>query len=84
MIENKHEFISIFLDNKHSMSKFLIYLNITFNFTQEMNKTLLQGGDNVLNIDLSNFYHSLYTHSIPWVIMGKENAKAKKAVLPIN
>ena len=43
-----------------------------------MNKTLLQGGDNVLNIDLSNFYHSLYTHSIPWVIMGKENAKAKK------
>lgn len=78
MIENKHEFISIFLDNKHSMSKFFNLFEYNFNFTQEMNKTLLQGGDNVLNIDLSNFYHSLYTHSIPWVIMGKENAKAKK------
>lgn len=29
----------------------------------------------ILRIDLSNFYNSIYTHSITWALIGKENAK---------
>ena len=32
----------------------------------------------VLKADLSRFYHTLYTHSIPWALHTKETAKAKK------
>lgn len=28
-----------------------------------------------LRLDLSKFYSTIYTHSIPWAILGKENAK---------
>ncbi|MFK3727420.1 RNA-directed DNA polymerase [Staphylococcus epidermidis] len=53
-------------------------LDFDFKFTDDLRKSLLLGGKHILNIDLSNFYHSLYTHSIPWVIMGKKNAKKDK------
>ncbi|EUD50800.1 hypothetical protein O666_02779, partial [Staphylococcus aureus M0651] len=53
-------------------------------FTDNLKKTLLYGGNHILNVDLSNFYHSLYTHSIPWVIMGKKNAKKERKVFQIN
>lgn len=32
----------------------------------------------VLQTDIARFYPSIYTHSIPWAIEGKENAKAKR------
>jgi hypothetical protein len=32
----------------------------------------------VLKADLSRFYHSLYTHSIPWALHGKDYAKANR------
>jgi hypothetical protein len=32
----------------------------------------------VLKADLSRFYHTLYTHSIPWALHGKEVAKTRK------
>jgi hypothetical protein len=32
----------------------------------------------LLKADLSRFYHTLYTHSIPWALHTKEIAKAKK------
>jgi len=32
----------------------------------------------VLKADLSRFYHTLYTHSIPWALHSKETAKARK------
>ncbi|MFW3612725.1 RNA-directed DNA polymerase [Staphylococcus caprae] len=78
MIENKQEFINVFVNNNYSLSKFFNLFDFNFEFTQEINKTLLQGGHNILHMDLSNFYHSLYTHSIPWVIMGKKQAKASQ------
>lgn len=31
-----------------------------------------------MHTDISNCYPSIYTHSIPWAIMGKEDAKARK------
>lgn len=29
----------------------------------------------VLNADISRFFHTVYTHSIPWAVIGKEKAK---------
>jgi hypothetical protein len=34
----------------------------------------------VLRTDISKFYHSIYTHSIPWAIHGKAYAKANRRV----
>ncbi|UQA65792.1 RNA-directed DNA polymerase [Staphylococcus hominis] len=78
MQNNKKQFINIFLNNQFSTSKFFSLLDFDFKFTDDLRKSLLLGGKHILNIDLSNFYHSLYTHSIPWVIMGKKNAKKDK------
>ncbi|QIG54508.1 hypothetical protein G6N82_10410 [Altererythrobacter sp. BO-6] len=30
----------------------------------------------ILSLDLNRFYGSIYTHSIPWAVLGKEKAKA--------
>ena len=35
-------------------------------------------GRYALQTDISQFYQSIYTHSIPWAIHGKENAKKQK------
>lgn len=78
MQENKKEFKEVFLTNKFSTSKFFSLPDFDFKFTDNLKKTLLYGGNHILNVDLSNFYHSLYTHSIPWVIMGKKNAKKER------
>ncbi len=32
----------------------------------------------ILKTDISRFYHSIYTHSIPWAMDGKLNAKANR------
>ena len=32
----------------------------------------------IFKADINQFYHSIYTHSIPWAIHGKSAAKAKK------
>lgn len=75
---NKESIQGIFLQNKFSTSKFFSLADFDFNFTDKLKKSLLFGGKHILNLDLSNFYHSLYTHSIPWVIMGKKEAKRNK------
>lgn len=31
----------------------------------------------ILNVDINRFYGSVYTHSIPWAVLGKEDAKAR-------
>jgi len=76
--DNKQEFVDMFSNNKLSTSKFFNQLNFDYRTTQEIKETLLYGGTKKLNLDLSNFYHTLYTHSIPWMIVGKEQAKKNR------
>lgn len=33
----------------------------------------------ILNLDINRFYGSIYTHSIPWAVLGKEEAKKRFA-----
>ncbi|MBS7576100.1 MULTISPECIES: RNA-directed DNA polymerase [unclassified Enterococcus] len=83
MYDNKDEFINIFLNNSFSTSKFFDSPKYKFSTTDEIKQKLLHSGDKQLHIDLSNFYHTLYTHSIPWMIIGKPYAKANKANINI-
>lgn len=78
LVDNKDKFIDVFKTNKYSTSKFFNVLNFNFPFTKKIESRLLFGGTNILSLDLSNFYHTLYTHSIPWVVEGKQNSKKNK------
>lgn len=78
MVDNKDEFINIFKNNKFSTSKFFNVLDFNFTFTKKIERRLLFGGTKILSLDLSNFYHTLYTHSIPWVIHGKQESKVNR------
>ncbi|WP_413527615.1 RNA-directed DNA polymerase [Marinilactibacillus psychrotolerans] len=78
MVDNKSEFINIFNKNLQSTSKFFNNLDFNYQFTKKIEKRLLFGGNNLLSLDLSNFYHTLYTHSIPWVVHGKQKSKVNR------
>lgn len=36
----------------------------------------------ILQTDILSFYHSIYTHSIPWALHGKDEAKARRTFSP--
>lgn len=78
MCDNKNKFVNEFLDNKLSISKYFDSPKYKYETTERIKSRLLQVGNKQLHLDLSNFYHTLYTHSIPWMIMGKENAKSNR------
>lgn len=79
MCDNKNEFIDIFLENNFSTSKFFDSPKYKYAVTEEIKSKLLYSGNKQLHLDLSNFYHTLYTHSIPWMLMGKATAKLSKS-----
>lgn len=78
MCENKDKFVNEFVKNKLSISKYFDSPKYKYETTERIKSRLLQVGNKQLHLDLSNFYHTLYTHSIPWMIMGKENAKSQR------
>jgi hypothetical protein len=51
-----------------------------FSFVERDNRRVHLRGQSryVLRADISQLYHSIYTHSISWAIHGKVNAKAKR------
>ncbi|WP_229050047.1 RNA-directed DNA polymerase, partial [Streptococcus gordonii] len=79
MCDNKNEFIDIFLENNFSTSKFFDSPKYKYAVTEEIKSKLLYSGNKQLHLDLSNFYHTLYTHSIPWMLMGKATAKLSRS-----
>lgn len=78
---NKDHFIELFINNKQSTSKYFNHFQIgNFKTTDKLATKLLSYGNNVLNLDLSNFYPTLYTHSLAWVDLGKQIAKLSRQV----
>ncbi|QRZ62442.1 RNA-directed DNA polymerase [Rothia sp. ZJ932] len=78
-IEIKKEYFSeLFIEDVNSTSK---YFNsgITFNQSKNIEQSNLQIGKKILSLDLSNFYHTLYTHSIEWMLHEKSIAKANRS-----
>ena len=76
--EERKEFTKIFISNKFSSSKYFNQFDFNFKYTNEMRESLYYSEIKRLNLDLSNFYHTLYTHSIPWMLLGKENSKKNR------
>jgi hypothetical protein len=72
-------FVKIFTENTHSTSKYFGQLNFDFKTTNEIKQNQLADDNKLLHVDLSNFYPSLYTHTLPWIIDGRNNAKVKKS-----
>lgn len=75
IVAQKQNFINIFLENRQSISKYFDSNELTFAKQKEIELQLLYGGRKRLYTDLANFYHTLYTHSIPWMIIGKWESK---------
>lgn len=78
VIDNKDRIINTFSKNNFSTSKYFGEFYYTYSITEQIREGKLQKGDKILKTDLSNFYHTLYTHSISWIIDGKNNAKLNK------
>lgn len=76
--DNKKVLIFTFENNQYSTSKYFNQFDIKYKITQKIKKNLLMNGKKRFYLDLANFYHTLYTHSIPWVVNGKEIAKQNK------
>lgn len=73
---NKNYFIKLFSKNEQSTSKYFNQLAFNpFGVTDKITTKLQSYGNHVLNLDLSNFYPSLYTHSLAWIDLGKQVAK---------
>jgi hypothetical protein len=78
LVKEKEQFIKNFKKNNHSTSKFFNELNFNFSITNEIKQDQLSDDNKLLNVDLSNFYPSLYTHTLSWIINGRNNAKVNR------
>lgn len=75
---NKNKFVDAFNENMHSTSKYFNQLKYNYTVTQKIREGQLADDNNILNMDLGNFYHSLYTHTISWMLMGRNESKKYK------
>lgn len=75
--DNKEEIINKFMENKFSTSKYFGEFEFKYTVTEQIREMKLQSGNKMLKVDLSNFYHTVYTHTIPWIILGRDKAKNK-------
>lgn len=56
-----------------------LYLTTYSEFSRERKKILAES-KYVVKTDISRFYHSIYTHSIPWAMHGKKEAKQNRKI----
>lgn len=79
IIEEKEVFIKAFKQDINSTSRFFNQKDhISYKDTQYLKHKLLENSKYQLHIDLSNFFHTIYTHSIPWIIEGYKKSKLNK------
>ncbi|MNK91886.1 reverse transcriptase [compost metagenome] len=74
---NKHSstYLEIIAQNQQSLSK---YFHSPFFIGKQKREENRFGKKHILKTDIQNFYPSVYTHSIPWVLVGKKEAKDNK------
>lgn len=75
VLQNKDEFINKFMSNEKSTSKYMGMFKFKYKVTEQIKKSKIKFHKKILKVDLSNFYHTVYTHTIPWIINGKSNSK---------
>lgn len=72
----KKEYIKIIESSDKSLSKY--FYDKDFFENKKLRERNRFGMKYIFETDIQEFYPSLYTHSIPWVIVGKEIAKSSK------
>lgn len=77
LVDNKEELRSLFCEDRHSISKF-IYGSYKENQMKIEKNIAFKNKKHVLKTDITQFYPSIYTHTIPWVFMGKKSAKISR------
>ncbi|MDX5868491.1 RNA-directed DNA polymerase [Bacillus cereus group sp. BfR-BA-01119] len=74
--EHQHKYMEILGSSNQSISKdFYTSSFLTGKIKREDNRI---GKRKLFKTDIQNFYPSIYTHSIPWVLVGKSEAKKNK------
>ena len=76
LIENSKVVENLFLKDIHSTSKFLTS-SFSANNIRKKKDVNSKNKKYILKTDLSNFFYSIYTHTIPWVMIGKKEAKKR-------
>ena len=76
LIENSKVVENLFLKDIHSTSKFLTS-SFSANNIRKKKAVNSKNKKYILKTDLSNFFYSIYTHTIPWVMIGKKEAKKR-------
>jgi hypothetical protein len=75
LYEYKNKYIEIIGSSSKSISKEFYSSFLTGKIKREDNRI---GKRKLFKTDVQNFYPSIYTHSIPWVLVGKTEAKRNK------
>ncbi|MDF2558139.1 MAG: hypothetical protein K0R71_1967 [Bacillales bacterium] len=76
LCENKSTYIEILSSSQKSLSNGFYETTFLTNKIKKEKKRL--GNKFIFKTDIQNFYHSIYTHSIPWVLVGKQEAKKER------
>ncbi|MBC1457016.1 RNA-directed DNA polymerase [Listeria newyorkensis] len=74
--ENKEIYLEIIKNSSHSLSKY--FYEKTFVSNKIEKETNRMGYRYIFKTDIQHFYPSIYTHSLPWVLAGKPEAKRTK------
>ncbi|WP_273852327.1 RNA-directed DNA polymerase [Guptibacillus spartinae] len=74
--ENKEEYINILSSSEKSLTnEFYSSSFLKRKIIREENRI---GKKHIFKTDIQNFYPTIYTHSIPWILVGKSVAKSTK------
>src|SRR4051812_21349936 len=57
------------------LDRSVAYMGLDFAKRRELQARAYSECRVILNADISRFFYTLYTHSIPWAVLGKEKAK---------
>lgn len=74
--KNKSIYIDIIKSSNKSLSKYFYSKDFTYN--KNLKEKNRMGKRYIFKTDVQQFYSSIYTHSIPWMLVGKEESKRKK------
>lgn len=76
LYKNKNMYLPILNSTTKSLSN--TFYNKGFSDNKKQTERNRFGMKYIFKTDIQEFYPNLYTHSIPWMLVGKENAKANK------
>lgn len=75
LVNNRENIIATLISDDNSTSRFFNIKPYSYKKTKLIKEKLLNGYTHFYKTDFSSFYHTIYTHSIAWIINSKNIAK---------